>query len=114
MGVFTEGRITASFDDIEKAKEFKLMVENFEDYLFGYLGNKDFSISIHEVRIDDKDMIVYVDLCSDAYQNAWWQCEQIFEMGKRKYKENMYEFFADLICPENIIYWTNDEDDYEE
>jgi hypothetical protein len=114
MGVFTEGRITACFDTIETANEFKVIAENFEDYLLGYLDNKDFSVSIDEVRIDDKDMIVYVNLSSGRYQNAQWQCEQIFDMGKRKYKENMYEFSADLICPENIIYWTNGDDDYEE
>jgi hypothetical protein len=114
MGVFTEGRITACFDEIEKAKEFIIIVENFEDYLEGYLGNKDFSVSIDEVTIDKDDMIVYVNLSSGRYPNAQWQCDQIFEMGKRKYKENMYEFSADLICPENIICWTNGDDDYEE
>ena len=110
MGVFTEGRITACFDTIETANEFKVLAENFEDYLVGFLGNKNFSISINDVTIDEDDVIVYVNLCSDRYPNAQWQCEQIFEMGKRRFGDNMYEFTADLICPENIIYWTNDDD----
>ena len=111
MGVFTEGRITACFETLELAKQFKVLAENFGDYLEGFLDAKDFSISVNDVTIDEVDIIVYVNLCSDSYQNAQWQCEQIFEIGKRRFRENMYEFTADLICPENIIYWTNDDDE---
>ena len=102
MEVLTEGRITACFDTIETAKEFKVLAENFEDYLLGYLDDKDFSVSINDVTIDTDDMIVYVNLCSDRYQNAQWQCDEIFEMGKRRFKETMYEFSADLICEESL------------
>ena len=101
MEVLTEGKITACFDTIETAKEFKVLAENFDSYLEGFLGNKDFSVSINGVTIDTDDMIVYVNLCSDRYQNAQWQCDEIFEMGKRRFKETMYEFSADLICEES-------------
>ena len=32
MGVFTEGRITACFETLELAKQFKVLAENFGDY----------------------------------------------------------------------------------
>jgi len=63
--------------------------------------------SITDVDAYEND--VFVKLCSNRYPNAEWQCEQILELVKDKFKSEVNTFTADVVVPENIIY-----EDFEE
>jgi len=100
MGQFTEAEIIISTKSNESAKTIAEQINNLDEYLeandiFGHTSITDVDVHGNEV---------YVKLCSDRYPNAEWQCEQILELVKNKFKLEVNTFTADVVVPETIIY----------
>ena len=101
MGQFTEGEVIIESKSKESADAIAEQIQNLDEYIKSK-NDKPFGTSIHE--IDVHDSTVYVKLSSGRYPNAEWQCQQILELVKDKFKTEVYTFSADLIVPETVIY----------
>ena len=112
MGQYTQGKVRAIFATDEAAGNYADDVENFEDYLAKVMI-KDFDTNIIDFETTGNEITIELD--SMRYPNAEWQLEQLFEMAKAKYKEELEEFSADITSPETIIFYEKgDDDDFDE
>jgi hypothetical protein len=107
MGQYSEVSICALFKTQKGAKKAKQQVEKFDEYLKEKLADKEFYTEIGSIKLKNK--MVMVELSSGREQNATWQAEQMFNMIKETSKEELEEFSAEQVVPENII-WYNAED----
>ena len=112
MGQYAQGKVWARFDTDEAAGNYADDVENFEDYLAKVMI-KDFDTNIIDFETTGNEISIELD--SGRVQNAEWQLEQLFNMAKDKYKDELEEFSADIILPENhIFYEKGDDEDFDE
>lgn len=105
MGQITSGEITASFTNNEVAERVAEQIANLDEYLNARDKGGDTNIE----SIDGDDNVVYVRLSSGRQQNAEWQLQQIFEMCKDLFIEDMIDFDAEYTVPETLIYWEAEE-----
>tara|TARA_R110000824_G_scaffold314000_4_gene500854 strand:+ start:1624 stop:1950 length:327 start_codon:yes stop_codon:yes gene_type:complete len=108
MGQYTQGKVRAIFATDEAAGNYADDVENFEDYLAKVMI-KDFDTNIIDFETTGNEITIELD--SMRYPNAEWQLEQLFEMAKAKYKEELEEFSADILSPECIIFYEKGEEE---
>jgi len=107
MGQFTEAEIIISTKSEKSAEAIAEQIQNLDEYLDSK-GNGGHT-SVTDVDVDG--IFVYVKLCSDRYPNAEWQCQQILELVKDKFKSEVNTFTADVTVPENIIYEDFDDEE---
>jgi hypothetical protein len=105
MGQFTSGEITASFTNGEVAEKVAEQIANLDNYLKskGNVGDT----NIKDIDVDAN--FVYVKLSSGRQLNAEWQLQQIFEMCKELFIDDMIDFDAEYAVPENLIYWSSED-----
>ena len=101
MGQFTEAEIIIEAKSEKSAEAIAEQIQNLDEYIKSKLDTP-FNTSVTD--IDASGSTVYVKLCSERYQNAEWQCQQILELVKDKFKGQIDSFTADVSVPENIIY----------
>ena len=102
MGQFTEGEIIIETKSEKSAEAIFLQIQKLDEYLKSKLDTEFSPTSVSDVDVSGET--VYVKLSSPRYPNAEWQCQQILELIKDKFKGEVYTFSADLTVPENIIY----------
>ena len=108
MGQFTDGEIIIETKSEKSAEAIFLQIQNLDEYIKSKLDTP-FSTSVSDVDVSGET--VYVKLNSEKYSNAEWQCQQILELVKDKFKGEIYTFSADLTSPENIIYEDFDDEE---
>ena len=112
MGQYAQGKVWARFDTDDSAGNYADDVEKFVEYLSKKMI-KDFDTNIIDFETTGNE--ITIDLDSGRVQNAEWQLEQLFEMAKDKYKDELEEFSADIILPECIIFYEKgDDEDFDE
>lgn len=102
MGQYTEGSIMIECKSNKSAKKIVKAIQNLDEYIASKMDGKPFNTSVSHV--DHSDSTIDVSLASNRYSNAEWQCHQILELVKEKFKGEVNTFTADLTTPENIIY----------
>ena len=83
--------------------------KRFNEYLTKKLkekGKEEFFTNLF--RIEQNDTTVEIDVDSGRSQNAEWQSEQLLEFFKKEYKNELDSFSAEMMIPENIIYYEKD------
>ena len=108
MGQYAQGKVWARFDTDDAAGNYADDVENFEAWIATKMI-KDFDTNIIDFETTGNE--ITIDLDSGRVQNAEWQLEQLFEMAKDKYKDELEEFTADIILPENHIFYEKGDDE---
>ncbi len=108
MGQFTEGEIIIETKSEKSAEAIFVQIQNLDEYIKSKVDTE-FTTSVSDIDVSGET--VYVKLSSDRYSNAEWQCEQILELVKDKFKSEVYTFSADLTSPENIIYEDFDDEE---
>lgn len=108
MGMYGEVEVIATFESKETAeKVFENLNDKVTEFIKNKLGDTPFDFHITECDLDGTEIIAKI--CSDRYQNAEWRAEQLFEYLRTQ--KGMYEFTADAVVPENIIFWAEDHED---
>lgn len=110
MGCYTEVKIIVEFNTDTIAENFKNAVEKIKNGDLSDVEEGHFSVNL--LQLDASS--VEIDLSSDRTPNAEWQCKQIFALAKKNFISDMLSFDADIIVPENLIYWTPEDGEDED
>lgn len=106
MGMYGEVEIIATYETEEKSdKVIESLEENIKKYIESKLDTP-YHFGFAECDLDGASIIIKI--CSNRYQNAQWQGEQAFEFMKTT--DGLVEFTADIITPENFIYYNADDE----
>jgi len=107
MGMYGEVEIIATYETEEQAdKVFESLEENIKKHIESKIDTR-YDFRFTECDLDGESIIIKV--CSDRYQNAQWQGEETFEFMKTT--DGLVEFTADIIMPDNFIFWNADDED---
>ena len=107
MGMYGEVEIIATYETTEQAeKQFDDLQDNVTEFIKKQIPDQPFHFDLTHCDLEGTDIIIKI--CSDRVQNAEWQSEQLFEFMKTT--EGLYEFSAEVMTPENIIFWNKDDE----
>ena len=107
MGMYGEVEIIATYEKTEQAeKEFDNLQDNATEFIKKQMSDQPFHFDLTHCDLEGTDIIIKI--CSDRVQNAEWQSEKLFEFMKGT--EGLYEFSAEVMTPENIIFWNKDDE----
>ena len=108
MGRYGEVDIIATFETTEQAdRVIDNLENNVKQFIENKLDGKPFHFYLNEIDLDDTFIIIKI--CSDRYQNAEWQGEQTFAYLKTT--NGLIEFTAEILMPENFLWWSIDEEE---
>ena len=108
MGMYGEVEIIATYETEEQAeKQFDNFQENVTEFIKKQMPDKQFHFDLTHCDLEGSEFIIKI--CSNRVQNAEWQSEQLFEFMKGT--EGLYEFSAEVMTPENIIFWNKDDEE---
>jgi hypothetical protein len=114
MGSFASVTITVEFNDEAKASEFSAIVKDLDNQLVKRGEIEPFDTEIDGVDFDVDNLRVEIRLSSNRSQNAEWQAETISDIAKNEFKEFILGFDATMNMPSTIIFWTVDEEAWDE
>jgi len=108
MGMYGEVEIIATYETEEQASK---VLDNLNDKIVEFIKetteHKVFDFSLGDWDIDG--CCIILKIYSGRVQNAEWQGEQV--LNYMKTTEGLYEFTADVITPENFLWWNKDEEE---
>tara|TARA_B100000927_G_scaffold107064_1_gene86568 strand:+ start:22 stop:348 length:327 start_codon:yes stop_codon:yes gene_type:complete len=108
MGMYGEVEIIATYEKTEQAeKEFDNLQDNATEFIKKQMSDQPFDFYL--TNCDLEGTCIIIKICSDRVQNAEWQSEKLFEFMKTT--EGLYEFTAEVMTPENIIFWNKDDEE---
>lgn len=108
MGMYGEVEIIATYETTEQTeKGFDNLQENVTEFIKKQIPDQPFYFDLTHCDLEGRQFIIKI--CSDRYQNAEWQSQQLFEFMKTT--EGLIEFTAEMMLPENIIYWESGDDE---
>jgi len=108
MGMYGEVEIIATYETEEQAeKQFDNFQENVTEFIKKQMPDQPFHFDLTHCDLEGSEFIIKI--CSNRVQNAEWQSEQLFEFMKGT--EGLYEFSAEVMTPENIIFWNKDDEE---
>jgi hypothetical protein len=106
MGQYSEVEVMAEFN-IDATE----IVDDLENKVREYIksqGTEVFDFNIRDMDVNSGSVNIHI--ASDRYQNAEWRAEQIFEYFKAKHADTFEEFQAEIMSPENIIFWSKEDE----
>ncbi len=101
MGMYGEVDIYATFKTEEQAEK---VVDSLEDNVKKHIESKidtPYHLMFSECDLDGTCIIIKI--CSDRYQNAEWQGQQVLDYMKTT--EGLVEFTGDITMPDNYLFW---------
>jgi hypothetical protein len=102
MGVYTEVEAYITFEGKVKAED---AYYELEDKVIEFIKSEgvEGSFTFQFSNCDLEGNCIIILICSERYQNAIWQTEQLHEYIKKA--EGVEEFSADISSPDNFISW---------
>lgn len=105
MGMYGEVEIIATYETEAQAET---VIESLEENTKELIAKEYESFHFELTECDLDGECIIIKIASDRFQNAEWQGQQL--LNYMKTTEGLYEFTADVMTPQNYIWWNKDEE----